>query len=372
MRRSSGVDFDRSEVIAELGIALRELNRRFTDSSDGVLDLYGQDPRLRKAYSVYYLLANLPKVVHVLLAHAVDPLRLRSMLDLGTGPGTIPLGVLTFLSLSGAVAPAMDCVCVDRSRGFADLAGCLIRSWRESLDIRGRTRQLAVDLMDYRHPVSAPVDLLGMGNMLTEISAGGALRKVIRLAESVVVEGGLFLMIEPATPGAARKVLAVRDELVSRNWRVEGPCPGSYACPAMKRDGDWCHHRLSWSRPVLIGDLDRRAGFDKQFLNFTYCLLRRSPAGELSGADAASPGRGYIVVSDLLASKGKYEVYLCGRERKVLVKLEKKHVSASNRDLLRVQRYDRVGFEADIGRDARIELTPTSSFFRISHTMEGQ
>lgn len=369
LERTSGIRCRDRDNIEEIATALRELNRIFTGRQEMSGNPYGRQQRFRKAYALYYLMANFPKIMHVLTVHKIDHRAISRLVDLGTGPGTIPLSVIALRASDRVLDSELDITCLDHSKDFLDFAGYMIRNWRREFNLMGKTRLVCGDVLDLKLIPSETADLLSIGNMMTEISSTSIVSRIVRIATKLVADGKWFLMLEPASPKASRTLLRVREELVVQGWHVEGPCPGSYSCPALSSPEDWCHHRLAWNRPAIVTELDEVTGFNKQFLNFSYCLLRKGGGRVVSEPIA---GNVFIVVSDLLASKGKYEVYLCGLGRKVLVKLDKKHMSDENRDLIQSQRYDRVMLDGYDNLDDRIDLMPTSRFFRLNNSMEGQ
>jgi hypothetical protein len=125
---------------------------------------------------------------------------------------------------------------------------------------------------------------------------------------------GYFVLIEPATPGPSRRVMAWRDELVAAGYKIAAPCLGATACP-MRTHGDlWCHQDAPWSVPKGLAELDRELGFDKESLKYSYLIVTRE------GATRQAPDR-WRVVSNLHRSKGRAWAWLCGAKEE-LVKAE--------------------------------------------------
>lgn len=99
------------------------------------------------------------------------------------------------------------------------------------------------------------------------------------------------IVVEPGTPAGYHRILAVRERLVARGWRLAAPCPHELTCPVLARDGDWCHAavRLERTRAHRLAKGGER-GFEDEKLAYVAAL---PPLG--SGDDCADAADGLVV-----------------------------------------------------------------------------
>jgi ribosomal protein RSM22 (predicted rRNA methylase) len=236
---------------------------------------------LRRAYICYYLPVNYARtrtVLRELKGFASLPAGAR-VLDFGSGPGSASLAAVDELekpelTLVDVVDEALD-----------DAAFLLNRPFERAAEAP-----------------AGPFDLILAANVMAELRDPAPLR---RLLDHALAPDGYFVLIEPATPGPARRVMAWRDELTAAGYRIAAPCLGAAACP-MRSHGDlWCHQDAPWDAPRGVAELDRELGFDKESLKYSYLVVTQA------GAVRAEPGR-WRVVSNLHRSKGRAWAWLCG------------------------------------------------------------
>jgi hypothetical protein len=167
-------------------------------------------------------------------------------------------------------------------------------------------------------PRGARFDVVLLGQVLSEMD--GELDREARIArhaglleelvESALEPGGSVVVIEPALRDRTRHLHAVRDALLAlpSPKSVFAPCLHAAPCPALAREGDWCHEDLAVDLPAWLVPVARAAGLRWQGLTFSYLVLR---ADELTLRGARGRER-LRVVSDAIVTKGKREAYLCG------------------------------------------------------------
>jgi hypothetical protein len=105
----------------------------------------------------------------------------------------------------------------------------------------------------------------------------------------------------------------VRDRLVERGSTVFAPCLHAAACPVLAAPTDWCHEDLPVDLPAWVAPLARAAGLRWQGLTFSHLVLRRDARRLLDelDVDGARPRVHLRVISELMRSKGKAEVFAC-------------------------------------------------------------
>ena len=222
------------------------------------------------------------------------PLRL---LDLGAGLGAAAWGVARAFSGDGRIEATL----VDRDAKALELAKAIVR-------LRGGLGVETV-VSDVSKFSGGNFDLVISENVLTEL--GGTIEQdADRLQRwlSFVCEDGSLVIIEPALRTRTRHLHAVRDLCASRGVGIFAPCLHSRPCPALAREGDWCHEDLPIDLPKWLVPVARAAGLRWEGLTFSYLVLRR----DARTLDSSVPAGALRAISKLIITKGKREVSLCG------------------------------------------------------------
>lgn len=273
---------------------------------------------LRQAYVVYYLVQTWSKVRGVLselVSFAELPPSPR-VLDFGCGPGAASLAAadaLTrpLLTLHDIVGEALD-----------DAAWLLGQHGGAGGKVR-----VAPDTPE------GPFDLLLAANVLSEMKDPAPLE---RLMENALEPAGYLVLVEPALPDSARRVMAWRDRLVERGWRIAAPCAGAARCPMRERGDLWCHQDLPWNAPGFVDVIDRRLGYAKESLKFSYLLATQAGAVRIPSERPA-----WRVVSNRHRAKGRVWATLCGAGEKLVEStLLSRHRSPETADFEHVRRGD--------------------------------
>jgi SAM-dependent methyltransferase len=317
---------------AEVAHAVGELSDLFVGRTEW-RGAYATSPALRRAYLLYYLPVNLPKI-RVPLGEWLrdDPDRWAGTslrcLDLGSGPGTALIGLVDFLrSLAPERRPArVHAVALDQSyESLRDAAALVERAARIIPEVTVSFQPLRAELVADRtdlFPLAAAegkFDLVLAANLLCEIARESAdgWERAARLAESTAARllspRGALVIVEPGLRESARDLHRLRDRWVaSEALHVQAPCLHELPCPALSTDRDWCIAELPWHPPEVVAALDRRTGLRKNALKFSYLVLTKFPP-------SPEPSRRWRVVSDVLELKGERRVYLCAEGRWIVL-----------------------------------------------------
>ncbi len=290
------------------GAALLSLQRGLTGGRELAGAAYMDDRALLGAYLLYYWPVS---YMQVSIALAEFPFSPRRILDLGSGPGPASAAVID-AAPSGSTVESL--VLVDRSRKSLDLAAAIIgRGARvpAALATARLDLETAVDLP------AGPFDLIIMGHCLNELWKGeaDALRRraeFLERASGRLSPGGRLLLVEPALLATSRGLIGLRDMLAARSWRVLGPCPGSYPCPALAAGPERsCHAESPWAAPEPVASLAKEAGLDRTAVKFSFFFL--SPPTRAGTPPEERPPENRRVVSDPMLNKaGRIRFILCG------------------------------------------------------------
>ncbi len=305
---------------------IQELSHLFTRDRRSLPVDYLEVPAFAAAYLSYFLPVNAAKIQLLLdelpirADRAVKSEERFTVLDLGSGPGTTALAVLDWTAQTMGKDTPLHLLCVDRSEmALKDSVWLWERYCREAAvgqselkahrgDLETLPRGSLVKIIQ----AGAPYDLIVIANCLNELFCGSG-DPVSRRAELVgallpfLQPHGSIMLVEPALRQISRDLHRVRDQLVqSKRCTVYSPCLHEQACPALVRADDWCHEERPWVPPPAIQAIDRKVGFIKDALKFSYLLLRKDGQTIVERQPDL-----YRVVSELREFKGEKRAWLC-------------------------------------------------------------
>jgi ribosomal protein RSM22 (predicted rRNA methylase) len=152
---------------------------------------------------------------------------IRTVLDLGSGPGTaLWAATAVFPTLDAATALERDPRLIEIARRLAlraDHSALREATWLQG-DLTAAIPEGAWDLVVCSYTL----------NELREPQRAEFIRQAWARTRSLLV------VIEPGTKLGFANVLAARTRLLAAGAGLAAPCPNSLACP-MARGGDWCH-----------------------------------------------------------------------------------------------------------------------------------
>ena len=277
----------------ELQFAVRDLSRMLTQDRTQLARSYWINKRLLTAYCRYFLPWNLLRLSW-LLPNLDLPMREDGViLDLGSGPLTLPIAL--WLAKPEWRAMPLTVVCSDVAPGplglgrdiFALLAGdspWKIELHRGPLEATLRSFQKKADII-------SAVNVLNEYKPSREIPLEARLQAFTRLAAAKLSPQGRFLAVEPGTRLGGKLMAITRRAGFAAHLVPEVPCPQWGACPMLEdRATGWCHfsHTAEAAPESLVG-LTRRAKLDKDSLSLSCLLLRPATEEEVGRATAFLP-----------------------------------------------------------------------------------
>jgi SAM-dependent methyltransferase len=328
--------------LQEVASAVRILSRGLTRNRQLAGVRYMDDPQLLGGYLLFYWPVS---YAQTRLALNEAPGKLGSVLDLGAGPGPVSFACLD--------AQAAAVTAADRSssalawlRQLAGEAGeaIALRTWNPLRD----------SIPDGSY------NLITMGHLLNELwpNAEDAIDRRTQLIEQVfssLKANGSLLLIEPALRETSRSLLQVRDLLVARGYSLRSPCLFTGPCPALEKESDWCHAERNWNPPLLIQTIAKAAGLHKEALKMTYFWIASK-----GSTIPAYPGEIFRIVSEPLASKGRQRFIGCGKNGRIGLSLQEKHLTAGNAVFSRLARGEVISVVGTEPRGDGLCLTPQS------------
>lgn len=278
--------------------------------------------RSAEGYALYYTPINAAKVLHLIpqLRLPADKLR---VLDLGCGPGTAGLALLSSLP------HAIDLTCVESSPHMRTIAQKLLSTFQG----RGRLERLKL-LPSLPTTITERFDLIIAANVLAELDTKEGEDTAVSLSRNLT-DHGYLMLIEPGQQLHTRRLMTLRDIVIASNPEITPifPCLRRDACPMLRNsESDWCHGTIEWKQPRLNAHLDDLLSFNKHRIKYSAMILKRG--GHL--------GNGIRVLTPPSKSRTGVEALICGREIYGVVRIRKGTRSDNNRALEKADVFDRL------------------------------
>jgi ribosomal protein RSM22 (predicted rRNA methylase) len=259
---------------------------------------------------IAYLIARMPAIFEVNcavmaeLARLRPGLEIRSVLDLGSGPGTATLAAQQICG------PLQAATMVDSHAGWIDLRARLLTAADPRL--ASAARPVSADL---RHPVELnPHDLVIISYALGEMDQAVARRLIDRAwawARSAVV------VVEPGTPRGFGAIAAARDALIGAQACIVAPCTHARRCPLTQRN-DWCHFDIRVARTRRQQHI-KAANLPFEIEKYSYVIAAKSvEASDLGAARIIKhplKKSGHVIL-DLCTAKAAIERIVVSRREK--------------------------------------------------------
>lgn len=245
----------KSKHRSDLMYAVRDLSRQLT-SERGQMQSYWSAPRMVSAYLRYFLPWNALRLSWLL---PNLPLKLASgmnILDLGSGPLTLPLGL--WLSKAETRKMHLNLSCADISPRPLELGKdvllSLLRGEAET-DVHGAVQPEKNGTADniqapawsvklQRASLEAalkaqhePLHLVTACNVLNELSGGRSgsledrLEDLFSLMDRSLLPGGQIFLMEPGTRLGGKLIASMRNIAIENGYTVLSPCPHQGVCP---------------------------------------------------------------------------------------------------------------------------------------------
>ncbi len=296
----------------DLPFAVRDLSRLLTMERAELSRSYWSAPRFLAAYLHYFLPWNLYRLAWLLPGLDL-PLRSGSqILDLGSGPLTLPLALwcarpdlrslpLTFICSDVAVKP------MEIGRDILRRLAGDESPWRIILRRDPLEKALA---RPGKGGEQGNIDCIMAGNMLNELSSARntpleqRLEHLTGMAAERLAPAGRLLLVEPGTRLGGKLIALARKGALAHGLSPLAPCTHADSCPMLEQPthqgpfppySGWCHFfHPAGDVPRALADLARHARLEKDSLALS-CLLLEKPdsASETLGDPApATAGNG--------------------------------------------------------------------------------
>lgn len=292
---------------SDLPFAIRDLSRMLTEERGEMARPYWASPRLFSAYLHFFLPWNLYRLAWLLPGLRL-PLRENArILDLGSGPFTLPLALwctrpdlrntpLHFTCNDLAIQPMEKGLAV-----FSALAGP-DSPWRFRL-LRGPMEKALSGGKEAAYDCVMAANVLNeLGNERGRAGAPTLERRLDALVARIstcLKSNGQILLVEPGTRLGGKVIALARAAALARGCLPLAPCPHAGPCPMLpeyEEEGPptrsaphfqgWCHftHPVS-APPEALVKLGKQAHLQKDSLALSCLLLQKQSAGTATGDD---------------------------------------------------------------------------------------
>ena len=254
-----------------------------------------------RAARIAYLVTRMPAIFQVnqlldaQLAELCPGIEIRSVLDLGCGPGTATLAAhQIFGPLQGGTLQAGTLI--DRDPEWLDVSRRLIAAADEQL--AASSRFVTSDLRRFDNQYEQ--DLVIISYALGEMAPAPA-KALVEQAWALTRRA--LLIVEPGMPRGFAAIVAAREALIAAQASIVAPCTHAGRCPLV--DADWCHfdtrvERTRRHQRVKAGTLPY------EIEKFSYVIAARHRA--------ALPARAARIIRHPLKRSGHVILDLCTAE----------------------------------------------------------
>ena len=300
------------EAAPSLNRAANQLTERY---KAGKFEATLASAEMRFAYLAVRLPATFAANLHVFteLRNLAPEFAPRTLLDLGSGPGTTGYAVAeVFPSFEAVSFVEKDAALIEVGRRIAS------SSDRQALKRATWTRADVSSRLDF-----TPSDLVTISYTIGELGADAA-QILLDRAWSLTAE--VLVIVEPGTPKAFARMASLRRRLIAAGAHLVAPCPHHGDCP-MATVGDWCHfsqriERTSAHRRLKQGSL----GYEDE--KFSYLVAAKHPIGQANARIVRHPAK----------NPGHVQLTLCTAEG-----IQKQTIGKSQRDRYKAARQSQWG-----------------------------
>lgn len=264
------------------------------------LDLFA-DRDFLSAYMLYPWILHYQEALSVIGELPFTPKR---VLDVCSGPAPFAFAALRH--------GAKEVYAADRNVAALELGAEVCGRYGMPLTIR------RWDCIKDPMPIEGDFDLITLGHALTELFPTTMKdweqkqSHFIHYLLNRLKPTGMLLLVESSLPEANRRVLELRDHLVSEGITVQAPCIWQKECPALKTPNSPCYAQREMLKPFFVKEFQRALDINLSSLKMSYLILR-SPKAPVQ---VPSDKKLYRVISPPIETYQGKRFYLCGTDGK--------------------------------------------------------
>ncbi|PWL17119.1 methyltransferase type 11 [Falsochrobactrum shanghaiense] len=273
-------------ALADLKRASDVLSRRYrAETRDGRLHI--SDELAAKAYLAARLPATYAAVRASLegVAGICPGFSPRSLLDIGSGPGT------ALWAVKDCWPDLTSAIMIEASSSIRDVGSNLAR--HVGLETQWRAGDVVREKLDFPQ-----ADLVTIAYVLDELAPA---ERAALIGQLWAAARSMLVIIEPGTPAGWQRILAAREALLAKGAHIAAPCVHQRECPIAAPD--WCHfsRRVARSR---IHRLTKDAEVPWEDEKFVYLAASREKTADVAAR----------VIAPRRVGGGKVALKLCNQD----------------------------------------------------------
>jgi hypothetical protein len=228
--------------------------------------------------------------------------------DLGAG-----LGAMSQALLSAGTRPAELTLVDHQKSALADARELTLAvAGGDAPRIRTANERLGAWL-DRARAAGWRYDVILLGGVLNEVRDEWepVLERVLRILDPAAPGGGVVVVVEPALPQVARRLMALRESTLGATTTI-APCTHGAECPLLALRKDWCFTVRACELPPRVASIARELGHQTDQSRFALWACAARPDAAPFEVD---PRRHARVVSDRM--EGEHVLCVEGRRERV-------------------------------------------------------
>ncbi len=172
----------------------------------------------------------------------------QTVLDLGSGPGTV------ILALEDIFENPITATLIERDPGFIDIAKTLLKN-------------------EYTHICADIIktDYSAHDWVIASYALNELVKKESFILKAFQAANDFFIIIEPGTPQGFENILEARNIILQNGGHILLPCPHQFVCP-----NTWCHFSQRLSRSKLHKSI-KNASLGYEDEKYAYLIASKVP-----------------------------------------------------------------------------------------------
>src|SRR5690606_35919678 len=271
-------------------------SRKFTSERESISD-YLHDDRLVSAYTLYFLLTNIPKfrgILDWLPKEFVEELKSATFIDVGAGPGTFSIAFREWASLSGEVYQ------IETSKKMKEQARVLWDGLYQSKDL---IQELPKNVEGTK--------VMFFGHSANEMGPQAALDYIKKINPDHII------FLEPGTKTFFKEMLEMRKVLLREEWNQVYPCSTHESCP-MENTDNWCHQYLHHVHTPELERVSQKVGINRRYMAMTLQVFSKKTSYITNSAK---------IIRVMTETKFSYEWVICDQNQLYEVQVMKRGMS---------------------------------------------
>lgn len=322
--------------------AVTKLQKGLEKGEELVAQDYFADSDLLSGYLLYQWLIHYQQGLS--LIGEVPHGSIKRVLDIGSGPAAFSFAAMRH--------GATNVTAIDKNLTALQLGAEVCGRYGYPLTIR-RQNVIKDTLPDGQY------DLIILGHCLNELfpvkepNHQTAMQNWIKGLLNKLSLQGQLLIVDSSLPEMNRRILQLRDFLVSEKVPVQAPCVWQGLCPALQGKTTPCYAQRPLDKPYHLKEIQRAAQINASSLKMSYLLLKNPHS---NWPELQADKRYYRVISPAVETHGGKRFYLCGTDGKKNLGSHLKEESKETKAFHYLKRGELISIENPLEKGAQLDI----------------